>query len=439
MGGAVSDRTPEPEYVTMTHRPFIPWLVLLALIVPAVASAQRAIELPARDRPLRDRPTDVWKVGTDEGESWEMFAGIAQLAFDRNDNLYVLDQGNYRVLVFGPTGRFVREFGKQGGGPGEFQFPASLTILRDGRIAVYDMMRRGFSVFGPDGEYIELVQAPEGYGTPRPDEILAHPLGGIIARAMPAMSLESGVPQDSMPSPVFHQSFGEEGTARTLLRFMMAPPQVTQRDAGGGRQMRMVAFSRPTFAVDPSWGVLPDGRLAISRDLDYSIRLTDPAGATQALLTRPIRGREVTRRDQDDAREQQRRQLRSGESGPGIRVSSTSGGTTAFMRTGGAGGAGMTDDQIEEVVGRMQFADHIPAIQRITVDPTGRIWVRRSAERVGRDEPTDLIASDGRYIGTVTGIEAPRAVSATGLAAWIEKNELDIEQVVVRRLPDSWK
>ena len=61
------------------------------------------------------------------------------------------------------------------------------------------------------------------------------------------------------------------------------------------------------------------------------------------------------------------------------------------------------------------------------------------AERVGRDEPIDLLSPDGRYIGTVTGLEMPRAVSASGLAAWVEKNDLDIEQVVVRRLPGAWK
>jgi len=32
----------------------------------------------------------------------------------------------------------------------------------------------------------------------------------------------------------------------------------------------------------------------------------------------------------------------------------------------------------------------------------------------------------------------PRAVSNGGLAAWIEKGDLDIEQIVVRRLPGSW-
>jgi hypothetical protein len=86
----------------------------------------------------------------------------------------------------------------------------------------------------------------------------------------------------------------------------------------------------------------------------------------------------------------------------------------------------------------MEFADIIPAITSITVDPSGRIWVVRRPERVGDVAPIDLIGRDGTYIGTLVKQSVPRAVSASGLAAYVERNALDIEQVVVRRLPPSW-
>jgi hypothetical protein len=414
----------------------------LVLLTPIAAGAQSIIDLPAQDRPLTDAPAGVWAVGTDEGESWEMFAGITQLAFDSSDNLYVLDQGNSRVLVFDADGVFLREFGKQGGGPGEFQFPSSLNITRNGSIAVYDMMRRGFSMFDAEGEYLDHVPVAEGYGSLRPNEIHTHPLGGVIARSMPALNTGNPVTADSLPSPVFHQLFGDESTARTVYEFMMPAPAVQTRDAGGGRQIRMVAFSRPTFAAEPSWGVLPDGRLAISREQDWVIGITDAGGRPQTTLRRPFKGREVTRRDQEDAREQRRVELREGGGPGGVRVSTSSSGGTAVWRTGPGGvssGGEMTDEQIERAVEGMEFADVIPAIRQIAVDPSGRIWVVRNPERVGRDEPIDLLTADGHYIGTLTGYDVPRAVSASGLAVWVEKNDLDIEQIVVRRLPASWR
>jgi hypothetical protein len=372
-----------------------------------------------------------------------MFASISHLAFDRDDNLFVLDQGNARVLVFDAKGNFLRQVGKQGGGPGEFQFPASLIITLDGRIAVYDMMRRGYSLFDANGTYLEHVALAEGYGSIRPNELHAHPRGGLIGRSMPAMGLNSQIPTDSIGSPVFHQMLGEDGTARTLFEFMMPPPLVRTQDAGGGRQARIVAFSRPTFGFEPSWDVLADGRLAVNNSVDYEILITDNAGRPASRLTRPFRERTVTRDDQDAAREQQRKRLKEGGGPGGVRVTTTGGGTAVFRGAGGGVSIGtpggeMTDEQIEESVAGMQFAERIPAIQRVYVDPAGRLWVLRNPERVGAQEPIDLITPDGRYIGTLHGQEIPRAVSVSGLAAYIVRNELDIEQVVVRRLPGTW-
>jgi hypothetical protein len=33
----------------------------------------------------------------------------------------------------------------------------------------------------------------------------------------------------------------------------------------------------------------------------------------------------------------------------------------------------------------------------------------------------------------------PSAVSSSGLAAWVERDEFDIEKIVVRRLPGDWR
>jgi 6-bladed beta-propeller len=415
--------------------------VLLVLAAPAIAAAQQRVELPARDRLLTDQPARVWAVGTDEGESWEMFANVGSLAFDAHDNLYVLDQGNSRILVFDRTGKFVRQFGKQGGGPGEFQFPQAITIATDGAIVVFDGGRRGYSVFEPDGTFRGIVPSPEGVGFPRGNEIAAYPDGGIVVRSMPPMNLKDGPPTDSSASPVYVQSLDEKNPTMTRLHdFMMPPPRViTPPGSVGGRQMRMIAFSRPTFGADPSWGVLPDGRIAISEGDDYAIHLSGPDNARAAILTRPIQGHKVTKRDQEAAKEQRRSELRKG-GGDGIRIVTTGGNGGGGVSFGGAGsGQPLTDAQIQAQLDRMEFADMIPAITHITTDPTGRIWVLRRPAKVGDEAPFDLLRADGTYIGTVEKQSVPRAISRTGLAAWIEKNDLDIEQVVVRRLPDSWK
>jgi len=421
---------------------------LQALLVAGMAlgaaegSAQR-VDMADQDRVLTSRPSPAWAAGADEGESWELLSGVQALAFDAGDRLYALDQGNYRILVFDAAGRFVRQFGKQGGGPGELQFPMGLTVLADGTVAILDMGRRGFSLFDGDGNYVRDEPLPEGIGAPRPNEVFAHPAGGVVLRAMPAFDFRADPPTGKQKSPVLRQPL--DGGAMTVIHeFEMDAPRVVQPGSSpGGRTMRMVMFTRPTFGKEPTWGLLPGGGIAVSADGDYAIRTFDAAGRPGRVLARPVAGRKVTKRDQDAAREQRRKELKSGGGG-GARVM-TSGGGAAATRTvwagpGGGRGGEMSEAEIEAQVAQMQFAEEIPAITRIVADATGRIWVERSPERVGDPAPVDLISPDGRYIGTLRNGKIPGAVSASGLAAWVENDpDTDIERIVVRRLPADWK
>ena len=97
----------------------------------------------------------------------------------------------------------------------------------------------------------------------------------------------------------------------------------------------------------------------------------------------------------------------------------------------------MSDAEIEQQVREMTFLDYVPALQRMTVDPKGRMWIQRTGKNVGADGPIDIINGAGQYVGSING-KMPDAISPTGRAAYIEKDDMDVEKVVVRRLPQSW-
>jgi hypothetical protein len=412
-------------------------VTLLLFAVPA--GAQQRVDLPGRDAPLRSRPADLWTVGTDEGESWEMLSNVLSMAFDANDNLFALDQGSHRILVFDRTGRFVRQFGKQGEGPGEFQAPMALAILGDATLVVTDLGRRGFVLFDAQGIYLRDVPLPEDFGMPRPNELFV--LGNeIIARSMPLLRFSpGGAPPDlSSPrkSPVFRFGFGADAAPRTLHEFLMEPPQVRTSNRGG-RQTVMATMSRATFEKEPSFAALADGGVAISASNDYTIEIKDASGRSARSLSRPIAAKRVTEQDRNDARDEQRERLKNGS---GSAATVAIGGGGAVFRTGpGGGGAPMSDDEIERNIEQMTFAEEIPTIERIWSDISGRLWVVRRPDRPGRDKPVDLIGTGDRYIGTISGIAVPSAVSSSGLAAWVERDEFDIEKIVVRRLPGDWR
>jgi hypothetical protein len=416
----------------------LPLLALAGSLVANPLAAQQVINLPERDKALTGEPTPVFAVGKEEGESWEMLSNVSAVAFDRQDNLYILDSGNFRVLVFDRSGKYVRQIGKQGNGPGELTFPMALAVASDGNLVIADMGRGGFAVFKSDGSYVKNVAGPEGY-RPGAGGVYLDPQGNAIFRTMQVLRGGPGQAPPTGPttSPILRTAVAENATPTTLYEIPMPAPKV-QESGSGGRVMRMVMFAPPTFAPPAVWGALPNGSVVVAHDPEYAIKLVDPSGRVANVIQRSAKPRRVTRRDQEAAREQRRKQLENPSgSGQGVRITNNNGATSFGWATGG-GAPQMTKDQIEQQLREMTFADVMPMIRSLRTDPLGRIWVERTPEQVDGDAIIDLLGPDGRYLGSLSGQTLPNAVSNSGLAAYIERNDLDVQQVAVRRLPSAW-
>lgn len=418
------------------------WPLLVAVLSCAVgpAAAQRVVDLPARDRAAPGTLTDVWTVGAAMGRDWEQFNGVAGMTFDRHDNLFVVDRGSYRVLQYDAGGRFVRQFGSQGGGPGEFNLPLGVAVTADGSVVVADMMG-GYEVFEADGSFRHTLPYPDGIRSV--EQLTAHPREGVVGRSTLMATLGPGGDMSALQRPipvrVFQQPVRADAPVAVLHEHHDPPPQVQQ--AGGAGERRVMVRVGPTmemFAPTFSWGVLPGGGVATLNGTAYAIRITDARGMHVATLRRPLEPRPVTDRVQRQARAAERARLERGESagGPGMTVTMRDGAAT--FGTGG-GAAALTREQIDQRLADMTFAGVVPAARRLATDPAGRIWVERYAADYATPGPVDLLTADGRYLGTLAGIPLPEAVSATGLAAWVERDELDVERIVVRRLPGTWR
>jgi hypothetical protein len=411
--------------VTMSNRftRRMMWAVAVTAVA-APAAAQQTVQLPAKDNVLKERPADVFTVGTVEGRDWEMFSGIRAVAFDGADNMYLLDGQNTRIVVFDANGRFVRQFGRKGGGPGELETPLSMGLTADGSLVVSDLGNRSFVVFTTEGEYVRNVPFADELGFPTAMAIDRR--GGIIARSM-QRPRPGQAPADAAFSPIFRQPL-DGADAQTLVRVPVAAPRVIE--SGGGRvaAMRM----EPIFGPSPSFGVLPAG-LALHHETEYAIRILDDAGRPVRVLARAYKPRKVTKKDQEKWQEQRRRDQEAGAGPAVIMTRSTPAGSTTSI---GSGAPRSTSFTLED----MPFAEFMSVVTSIRTDPQGRIWVqRRNADGAARG-PIDLVDANGRYIGTLPAQPLPNAVSASGLAAWVTTDdELGVERVTVRRLPAGWR
>lgn len=145
-------------------------LALFALLGPLQGLAQAPARMTVRgtERPAArtaDRAAEpgfrlerILNLGGDAAAAEAAFADIAGIAVSRHGHLYVLDAQDRSVRVFDGHGRFLRRFGRQGGGPGEFQVP--VAIWADTLVAVSDGAQRRTSWFSLDGRHLRTEAVP---------------------------------------------------------------------------------------------------------------------------------------------------------------------------------------------------------------------------------------------------------------------------------------
>jgi DNA-binding beta-propeller fold protein YncE len=93
-------------------------------------------------------------------------AGTTQDTFNSPSDVYVAPNGdifvadghggdtNNRVVKFDKNGKYIKEWGKKGKGPGEFDVPHRLAMDSAGRLFVADRSNNRIQVFDQDGKYI---------------------------------------------------------------------------------------------------------------------------------------------------------------------------------------------------------------------------------------------------------------------------------------------
>lgn len=75
--------------------------------------------------------------------------------------IYVVDAGSSRVLVFDTRGRFQREIGRKGQGPGEFSRPTGACLVPGNGLAVADFNGNRIEVFDAAGKFVRSIKVTE--------------------------------------------------------------------------------------------------------------------------------------------------------------------------------------------------------------------------------------------------------------------------------------
>lgn len=340
------------------------------------------VRIDGPDAPLGWEFERLFTVGGEETgpESFYQRLGRGTVSRDPAGGLYVLDVGAHRVVRFDGTGEPAGTLGQQGGGPGEIQRAGSLVVGEDGTVRVYDFGRGAFVRWSASGVELE----PERLGSPF--------FGGYVDVAREGVYV-SQLRMGS--SAVVLERGGEVVTVAS-----MALPEMQQiRFSCVGIPMS------PVFSPNLSWSV-GAGVLAAVTGVPYSIELYRE-GRLERVVRRSVEPVPATA-------EMARRVYEDGM-------------TVQFE-------AGQCVIPGEEIVEKVGYAESLQSIPALMVAPDGRIWARRSAPP-GEEAAIDVLTVDGGYEGTLPpGSPWPAAFLTEDRIAAVERDDMDVERVVVYRI-----
>ena len=383
---------------------------------PRVATAQEVIEIPGEDRWLEADFEEVYRVGAADGEPWEEFGRIRELGFDGNGNLHIFDSVAGQIAVVGPDGGLVREFGRLGEGPGEFMFALAMAVMADGRVVVADAGHRAYLIFDKYGEYERHVRFGGDPGVAEVPWMWPERSGEsvVVGPRIAGLAAYGGTLDLKNPP------------TRPVSRLILSGDEVVRETIAEGWQPRRdEADDRRTFEPELWLGALPDGKVAFSDSSAYAIKIASRDAGVSHILRRPFVPEPMTERME---RAERGRQLEEVGRGPGS-ITRTAGGVQVV---GGGGG-----DRWVEMIESREFFEEVPVVSRLRTSWNGRIWVQRRGDEPHEGGPIDILEAEGRYVGSYSREEAtiPAAFGPDGLAAFIERDALDVEIVVVKRLP----
>ena len=138
-------------------------MITIPLILSCTGNGTDSDDPDSIDSFMLDTLVVVDSIGVIMGDSTKIFGGITSVVALPEERLAVLDRITGKVSVFTLGGDFQYSFGGLGSGPGRFQGPIFMGLMRDGRFLIQDRMGDEFIVFSQDGVYLHSFAVDYGY------------------------------------------------------------------------------------------------------------------------------------------------------------------------------------------------------------------------------------------------------------------------------------
>lgn len=332
---------------------------------------------------------------------------IRSAHLDEKELLYVVQPGDGLVRVFDRTGRFVRDIGAPGEGPGEFRYP-NHTGTHGNRVWITDLLQQRLHIFGRDGTYMESASM-EHDPTVEGAEFMRMLPAGIASDG--TLIVEANIPDratidaESNAAGFFRQ---EADRLRRLASFDVRSRAWRVALPGGQEFVSPNPIGRHTLHA-----LRPDGSAIVlldrfSTDQAPRIRIVDAQTGTESAFSlphEPIEATSTLRRRLIDAQTERLAQF---------------------------GIPGLSERQIRErVQNAMHFPSRLAPVTALIVSSNNTMWVQRFAPPEATTATWDAYAPDGAHRATLTLPVAARVVAANSEVVWTAE-ERDGFPILVR-------
>lgn len=295
---------------------------------------------------------ETLRIGSgDEGPT--SFSWVKGIETDSTGRIFIYEHSTQDIRVFGPDGNYIKTIGRKGAGPGELGNAEGIALARDGTLWVRDAANGRFSRFTTDGAALESMASTfcTSQGT-----------------WMPRITATHFVDEDCVPTPdgVTYQVYG--------YRFDLAERDSLGARAACGseslaesatwitRTARSTSYRSIPYAPRSLYAIAPDGTAwCVPNSATYDVHRI--AAATDTVrVTRPVAAIPVTATERD----------------------------SIIADIDSRGPTGLDFSRIPQTK---------PAIDRITVDDSARLWVRRANPSGGI--LFDIVGADGTLEATL--------------------------------------
>lgn len=102
---------------------------------------------------------ETLRLGPENGDDFLWGGAFVAVEADQAGRIYVLDEQENRIMVYAEDGRFLKQIGRQGKGPGEFEYLRAIGIGSDDRIYAFQNLQgtASYQIFDSEHQFLKQI------------------------------------------------------------------------------------------------------------------------------------------------------------------------------------------------------------------------------------------------------------------------------------------